>query len=175
MEIRPTITIKPWLKFPALIRLILTGTNNGEHFFHVSQKCLLNKNKGRERISIRGKTLVTAGNMFLMVVHSQQRGRQMPLVKHSYLFCPWKWLKSNKGILNKEKQDLMPSPVFFCLRRLCPPSLWGHDWRAVYSQSHTIGILSSGRTLQLRSGVRNPTKTRDAAKFILKKVQFHCG
>lgn len=118
---------------------------------------------------------MTAGNMFLMVVHSQQRGRQMPLVKHSYLFCPWKWLKSNKGILNKEKHDLMPSPVFFCLRRLCPPSLWGHDWRAVYSQSHTIGILSSGRTLQLRSGVRNPTKTRDAAKFILKKVRFTVG
>lgn len=69
------------------------------------------RKKKQRKISKRGKTLVTAGNMFLMVVHSQQRGRQMPLVKRSYLFCPWKQLK-NKSILNKEQHDLMLLPVF---------------------------------------------------------------
>lgn len=70
------------------------------------------RKKKQRKISKRGKTLVTAGNMFLMVMHSQQQGRQMPLVKQSYLFCPWKQLKNNKSILNKEQHDLMLLPVF---------------------------------------------------------------
>ena len=96
--------IKAWLKseiFSTLAYQVLTGTNDGEHFFHVSQQCSQKKNRKTERLSCGGKTLVTASNMFLMVVHSKQRGRQMPLVKRSYLFCPWKRLKNNKSILNK--------------------------------------------------------------------------
>lgn len=66
-------------------------------------------------------------------------------------------------------------PVFLCLRWLYPPSTWGHCWQTLYSKSHTIGTLSSERTFQLKNCVRNPTKIRDTAKLIHKRLNFSVG
>lgn len=65
--------------------------------------------------------------------------------------------------------------VFICLRRPYPPSTWGHDWHTSYSKSYTIDTLSWGRTFQLKSYERIPTKTRDTAKLILKRFNFTVG
>ncbi len=40
-------------------------------------------------------------------------------------------------------------------------------------KSHTIGTLGSERTFQLKSCVRNPTKTRDTAELVLKRFNFN--
>lgn len=104
--------IKAWLKF----FMPTFQVQHREHLFHVSQQCLQERNRKR------GKILPTAGNMFLLVVHSQKQGRQMPLVKKSYLFCPWKRLKNNKRGFNKEEHDLkLLLPVFLPRRGRYPP------------------------------------------------------
>ena len=118
------------------------------------------KQKVRESISRRGKTLVTAGNMFLMVVRSERRGRQMPLVKRSYLFCPWKRSKNNKSILNKERHDLMLPPVFLCLRWLQPPSTRGHHGHTSYSQEPHNRHTQLGENFSTRALCEKPHRSK---------------
>lgn len=155
--------IKAWLKF----FMPTFQVQHREHLFHVSQQCLQERNRKR------GKILPTTGNMFLLVVHSQKQGRQMPLVKKSYLFCPWKRLKNNKRGFNKEEHDLkLLLPVFLPRRGRYPPSTWGHYWHMLYLKSHTIG---SERTFHPKSCRRNPTKTRHTSKIILERFHFGVG
>lgn len=158
VEIRPTMANQS-LAFPSVIPRCWPG----QTMENISFTCPANacKRKTERRgISRRGKTLVTAGNTFLMVVRSEQRGRQMPLVKRSYLFCPWKRSKNNKSILNKEQHDLMPPPVFLCLRWLQPPSTRGHYGHTSYSQEPHNRHTQLGGNFSTRALCEKPHRNK---------------
>lgn len=122
--------------------------------------------KKRGRISRGAKTLVTTGNMFLIVVHSVRERKNAFGQAELFILC-----LETVGEQQKPSQQRAARPD--AGRPLPPMSVAsvssldvGHDWK---SESHTMGTRSARRTFQLERCVRNPTKTRDTAKLILKK------